>query len=104
MKLGGIAKIAGVVSSVAKADNPAEKAGAVAAGAAAIAHPILGTMASPLIKKGVTAVVQKGMDTANDPEVQAKVKSAGSRVATRGRTAMSGLTSRVGELKAGLGN
>jgi hypothetical protein len=104
MKLGGIAKIAGVVSSVAKADNPAEKAGAIAAGAAIAAHPIAGTLAAPLIKKGVSKVVQKGIDTAKDPEVQDRVKSAGSRAATRGRTAMSGLTSRVGELRAGLGN
>lgn len=104
MKLRKLAQVAGAVSDIARSDNPAAAAGNLAAGAAAIAHPIVGTMASPLIKKGVTAVVQKGIDTANNPEVQARVKSAGSRAASRGRTAMSGLTSRVGELRTGLGN
>lgn len=103
MKMGKIAKVAGIVSDVAKADNPAEKAGAIAAGAAAVAHPIVGTIAAPLIKKGVSAVVQKGIDTANDPKVQAKVKEVGSEAARRGRTAMSGLASRAGELRTGLG-
>lgn len=80
MKKGKLAKLAGVVSDVAKSDNPAEKAGALAAGAAAVAHPIVGTLAAPLIKKGVSAVVQKGIDTAKDPEVQAKAKEVGGRV------------------------
>lgn len=80
MKMGKIAKVVGVVSDIAKADNPAEKAGAIAAGAAAVAHPVVGTLAAPLIKKGVSKVVQKGIDTANDPQVQAKAKEVGGRV------------------------
>jgi len=103
MKPGRMAKVAGIVSDVAKADNPADKAGAIAAGAAAVAHPIIGTMAAPLIKKGVSAVVQKGIDTANDPKVQAKAKEVGGEVARRGRTAMRGLASRAGELRIGVG-
>jgi hypothetical protein len=103
MKMGKVAKVAGIVSDVVKADNPAEKAGAIAAGAAAVAHPIVGTMAAPLIKKGVSAVVQKGIDTANDPKVQAKAKEVGGNVARRGRTAMRGVASRTAELRAGLG-
>ena len=75
-----LAKVAGVVSDIAKSDNPAEAAGNLAAGAAAVAHPVVGTLAAPLIKKGVSAVVQKGIDTANDPEVQAKAKQVGGRV------------------------
>lgn len=98
-----LAKIAGVVASVAKADNPADKAGAIVAGAAIAAHPIAGTLAAPLIKKGVSKVVQKGIDTAKDPVVQDKVKSAGTRAATRGRAAMKGAASRIGELRTGLG-
>jgi hypothetical protein len=104
MKMGRIAKVAGMVSDVAKADNPAEKAGAIAAGAAAVAHPIMGTLAAPLIKKGVSAVVQKGIDTAQDPKVQAKVKEVGSEASRRGRTAMRGLASRAAELKSGMGH
>jgi hypothetical protein len=104
MKMGKVAKVAGIVSDVAKADNPAEKAGAIAAGAAAVAHPIVGTLAAPLIKKGVSKVVQKGIDTANDPKVQAKDKEVGGEVARRGRTAMRGLASRAGELRTGVGH
>ena len=75
-----LAKVAGTVADIAKSDNPAEAAGNLAAGAAAVAHPVVGTLAAPLIKKGVSAVVQKGIDTANDPEVQAKAKQVGGRV------------------------
>jgi hypothetical protein len=103
MKMGKVARVAGIVSDVVKADNPAEKAGAIAAGAAAVAHPIVGTMAAPLIKKGVTAVVQKGIDTANDPKVQAKAKEVGGSVVRRGRAAVKGAASRTAELRAGLG-
>jgi hypothetical protein len=101
MKMGKIAKVAGIVSDVAKADNPAEKAGAIAAGAAAVAHPVVGTLAAPLIKKGVSAVVQKGIDTANDPKVQAKAKEVGTQAVQRGRAAISGLASRAAELRTG---
>jgi hypothetical protein len=114
MKMRKLAQVAGAVSDIAKSDNPAAAAGNLAAGAAVVAHPILGTMAAPLIKKGVSAAVQKGIDTAKDPEVQAKAKEIGAEVHTkakevggevakRGRTAMRGLTSRAGELRAGLG-
>ena len=103
MKMGKLAKVAGVVSDISRADNPAEKAGAIAAGAAAVAHPIVGTLAAPLIKKGVTAVVQKGIDTANDPQVQAKAKEIGGEAVKRGRSAIAGLASRAGELTTGLG-
>jgi hypothetical protein len=75
-----LARVAGTVADIAKSDNPAEAAGNLAAGAAAVAHPVVGTLAAPLIKKGVSAVVQKGIDTANDPEVQAKAKQVGGRV------------------------
>jgi len=80
MKMRKLAKVAGTVADIAKSDNPAEAAGNLAAGAAAVAHPVVGTLAAPLIKKGVSAVVQKGIDTANDPEVQAKAKQVGGRV------------------------
>jgi hypothetical protein len=103
MKPGKIARVASIVSDVAKSDNPADKAGAVAAGAAIAAHPIAGTLAAPLIKKGVSKVVQKGIDTAKDPKVQAKAKEVGGEVARRGRSAVRGLASRAGELRTGLG-
>lgn len=104
MKMGKIAKVVGVVSDIAKADNPAEKAGAIAAGAAAVAHPVVGTLAAPLIKKGVSKVVQKGIDTANDPQVQAKAKEVGGRAVSRGRATISGLASRAAELRTGTGH
>ena len=47
MKVRKLAQVAGAVSDIARSDNPAEAAGNLAAGAASIAHPILGTMASP---------------------------------------------------------
>jgi hypothetical protein len=103
MKPGRLAKVASIVSDVARADNPADKAGAVAAGAAVVAHPIIGTMAAPLIKKGVSAVVQKGIDTSKDPKVQAKAKEVGGEAVKRGRSAVRGLASRAGELRTGLG-
>lgn len=97
------ARLIKTVSDVASADNPGAKAGAIAAGAAIAAHPIIGSAASPLIKKGVEKVVNKGIATAKDPEVRARVKRAGSKAATRGRTAVAGLASRAKELKVGLG-
>jgi hypothetical protein len=103
MKMGKLARVAGAVADIARSDNPAEAAGNLAAGAASVAHPVVGTMAAPLIKKGVTAAVQKGIDTANDPEVQAKAKEIGGEVVKRGRSAISGLASRAGELASGLG-
>jgi hypothetical protein len=101
MKMRKLAQVAGAVSDIAKSDNPAEAAGTLAAGAASIAHPILGTMASPLIKKGVSAVVQKGIDTAKDPKVQAKAREIGGEVTKRGRGAIRGLASRASELHVG---
>ena len=101
MKMRKLAQVAGAVSDIAKSDNPAAAAGNLAAGAASVAHPIVGTMAAPLIRKGVTAVVQKGIDTAKDPEVQAKAREVGGQVAKRGRTAIRGLASRVAELNIG---
>lgn len=101
MKMRKLAQVAGAVSDIAKSENPAEAAGNLAAGAAAVAHPIVGTLAAPLIKKGVSSVVQKGIDTANDPQVQAKVREVGEEVTKRGRGAIKGLVSRVGELRSG---
>lgn len=99
MKLVRLAKTA---RDIASADNPGAKAGAIAAGAATVAHPIIGGMASPLIKKGVETVVNKGIAVAHNPEVQAQIKDAGSHAITRGRSAIAGLASRAKELKAGL--
>jgi hypothetical protein len=112
MKMRKLAQVAGAVSDIAKSDNPAAAAGNLAAGAAAVAHPIVGTMAAPLIRKGVTAVVQKGIDTAKDPEVQAKAREIGTEIQSkarevggevkkRGRTAIKGLASRAAELHIG---
>jgi hypothetical protein len=98
-----LSRIAGAVKDIASADNPGAKAGAIAAGAATIAHPIIGGLASPAIKKGVETVVNKGIEMSHDPEVQARVKDAGSQAVTRGRSAIAGLASRAKELKVGLG-
>ena len=39
-----------------------------------VAHPIIGTMAAPLIRKGVGAAVNKGLEVAHDPNVQARIQ------------------------------
>lgn len=81
--MGKLSKLVGAVKAVKNikdSDNPGETAGNIVAGAARIAHPILGTMAAPMIKKGTEAAVNKGIEIANDPNVQAKTRDIVGRV------------------------
>ena len=81
--MGKLTKLVGAVNGIRKADNPAQAAGNLAAGAAMIAHPIVGTIAAPMIRKGVTAAVDKGISIAKDPDFQAKARDIGSQVQSR---------------------
>lgn len=81
--MGKISKIVGAVNAVRKADNPGQAVGNLAAGAAMISHPIIGTLAAPAIRKGTEKAVNKGIQMAHDPNVQAKAKEVASNVTSR---------------------
>jgi len=75
------------------ASNPAGAAGTLVGGAvAASGHPLLAVAAA----KGTEKVVNKGLEAAKDPEVQAKAKE----VTTK---AVGEVRSRVAHFKAGHG-
>lgn len=80
--------------------NPAGAAGTLVGGAVAAAgHPYI----AAAVAKGTEKVVNKGIELAHDPEVQAKAREIGNETVTRGRAAIQGLASRAGELSHGLG-
>lgn len=81
--MGKISKMVKTVQAVKNSDNPGQAAGNLAAGAAMIAHPIVGSLAAPLIRRGVSAAVDKGISVAHDPVVQAKARDIGSQVQSR---------------------
>jgi hypothetical protein len=105
MKLspGKAGRIAKTISDVAKSDNKGQALGNAVAGAAIVAHPIVGTMAAPAIRKGTEAAYNKADSFIHDPKVQAKAKSAVQNASKRGRSAIQGLASRAGELAKGVG-
>ena len=81
--MGKLSKLVKTVQTVKNSENPAQAAGNLAAGAAMVAHPIVGSLAAPLIRKGVTAAVDKGMEVAHDPAVQARAREMGSQVQSK---------------------
>jgi hypothetical protein len=83
------------VNVVRNSENPGEAAGQIAAGAAIAAHPILGTMASPLIKRGVSAGVNKGIEIAKNPDVQNKVREIGQQTQSRVQSGIRDISSNV---------
>jgi len=67
-------RIAKTIHDVATSKDPGAAAGKVVRTALTVSHPILGTVAGPLVEKGTAAAVNKGIEIAKNPEVQAKVK------------------------------
>jgi hypothetical protein len=74
-KVGKVAKAVKTAVDIKNADNKGEAVGNLVAGAAAVTHPIVGTAAAPIIRKGVEAAVNKGLEAASNPETQAKVQA-----------------------------
>jgi hypothetical protein len=107
MKPGKAARIVKAVSDIATSKDPAKQAGAVAAGALSIAHPIIGAAAAPLVAKGTEALVNKGIKVAKDPEIQAKARELGTRAlgaTTRAaRTLGAAGARKLGEFKGQIG-
>jgi len=98
----------GAVNAIRNSENPGEAAGKIAAGAAIVAHPIVGTMASPLIKRGVSAGVNKGIEIAKNPDVQNKVREIGQQTQSRVQSGMreisSNVSGRVAHLRDSIAN
>lgn len=102
MKVPKIARVAKAITDVAKSDNRGEALGNVVAGAVTVAHPVIGTAAAPLIKKGVNAAYDKVESTVTDPEFQERAKGIADNAMAKGRAAVGGLLSRASELRNGL--
>jgi hypothetical protein len=61
-KLGKAIRVAKTAGNIAKAENKGQAVGNLAAGAAMIAHPIVGTMLAPAIRKGTERAVNTSLD------------------------------------------
>jgi hypothetical protein len=59
---------------VATSKDPGAAAGKVVRTALTVSHPFLGTVVGGAVEKGTAAAVNKGIEIAKNPEVQAKVK------------------------------
>jgi len=92
-----VARIVHTVVGITSSDNPAEKAGKVVAAAVTAAHPVVGRVLRKPIRKATEAVVNKGIEIAKKPEVQAAVKNT---VSTAGRHARSLMDQGVRKAKA----
>ena len=80
MNLRKIGRTAKAVHEVATSDNPGAAAGKVVSGALQIAHPLVGTVLKKPVEMATEAIVNKGIEIAKNPEVQAKVKEVASDV------------------------
>lgn len=74
MKISKIVGAVKAVKNIAESDNPGAAVGKLAAGAAAVAHPIIGGALAKPIAKGVEKAVNKGIEVAKDPEVKQQVR------------------------------
>lgn len=93
--MGKLGKLVGAVQAIKNADSPGQAAGNLAAGAAMVAHPIVGTLAAPLIRKGVSSAVDKGLNVVHDPNVQAKARDIGSQVQSRVQSGIKDVSSNI---------
>jgi len=67
-------RIAKTIHEVATSKDPGRAAGKVVRGALAISHPLVNAIGGKLVEDTTARVVNKGIEIAKDPEVQAKVK------------------------------
>ena len=65
---------------VATSKDPGAAAGKVVRTALTVSHPILGTVVGGAVEKGTAAAVNKGIEIAKNPEVQAAVKKGAAEV------------------------
>jgi hypothetical protein len=108
MNLARIAQGVKAVADVARSDNPGAAAGKAVAAAVTVAHPVAGAILHKPIAAGVERAVNKGIEIAKDPVVQAKVKQVGTDVGNKAieigsdaaRAARRGATSAVARVQA----
>lgn len=75
-----IRKVVQGVHDVVRSENPGEAAGKIVRAGVTAAHPVVGLVGGHFIEKGTAAAVNKGIEIAKNPEVQAKVKQVGADV------------------------
>jgi hypothetical protein len=80
MNLVKIARGVKAVADVARSDNPGAAAGKAVAAAVTVAHPVAGAVLHKPIAAGVEKVVNKGIEIAKDPVVQARAKEVATNV------------------------
>lgn len=85
--LGKALRVAKTVHDVATSKDPGAAAGKLARTAVTISHPVVGAVAGKLVEEGTKRVVNKGIEIAKDPEVQAKVKATAKKAAATGKKA-----------------
>ena len=83
--LGKVVRAAKTVHDVATSKDPASAAAKVVRTAVTVSHPVVGAVAGRLIEEGTKLAVNKGIEIANNPEVQAKVKATGKKAVATGK-------------------
>jgi hypothetical protein len=96
-------KIVDAAGKIINSDDPANAAGKIVRTAVTAAHPIVGTVAGPLIEKGTEKAVNAGIDFVKNPDNQAKAKEIGGKVLDAGKNAFGSIASRTGEFFQGRG-
>lgn len=99
MNLRKVAGIAKSIHGIATSDNPGAAAGKVARGALSIAHPVIGALGGKAVEKGTEFLVNKGIEVAHDPQVQAAAREFGHKA---GEVAQ-GIGKQAGSVAQGLG-
>ena len=69
-----VGRIAKTVHEVATSKDPGRAAGKVVRGALALSHPLVHAVGGKLVEDTTSRIVNKGIEIAKNPEVQAKVK------------------------------